>query len=52
MNTHLTFGDDFNQWIGPNILPDRLTHLTFGNNFNMSLPVLPNNLIQIKFGDD
>ena len=32
--TILAFGDEFNQGIDPNTLPENLTTLTFGRNFN------------------
>ena len=47
----LTFGYNFNQKIGPNILPKNLTTLNFGYNFNQKIEpnTLPENLMTLIF---
>jgi hypothetical protein len=49
----LTFGADFDEKIGKNVLPKKLTHLTFGYHFNQKLKqnVLPPNLTHLTLGN-
>ena len=49
--TSLIFGNEFNQGIEPNSLPESLTTLTFGCNFNQNidLNIIPSNLKYIEF---
>jgi hypothetical protein len=50
--TTLTFGDNFNQKIKPNVLPNSLQSLTFGDNFDQEIKksVLPTSLTTLTFG--
>ena len=49
---YLTFGDQYDQLIGQNVLPPNLTHLTFGYYYNHPIrpDVLPPNLTHLTFG--
>src|SRR5437764_1198690 len=48
----LVLGDNFNQPLTKDVLPNSLTQLTFGYNFNQPLTkdVLPHSLTQLTFG--
>ena len=50
----ITFGDDFNQRIQPNILPKSVKSITFGWNFNQRIKpnILPKSVKSITFGHD
>ena len=46
----ITFGDDFNQRIQPNILPKSVKSITFGHDFNQEIKqnVLPHSLTHLN----
>ena len=48
----LTFDENFNQSIGPGVLPSTLKQLTFGEAFNASICKLPGTLTHLTFGID
>ena len=52
LTEEIIFGDDFNQPIGENVLPNSLRYIAFGYDFNQQLGenVLPDSLKTIRFG--